>query len=129
MANTPAPTICVMLIAVACQKPRPRARAGPEDARRAVGCAHSNTSVPNFWNSWKLGPTRAQSQLVVLAVVVVHAVEVRPPAGAGLRRDVPQRREQLVRDEHLRRPAGHLRPGLHSPPTAEVAFRIFRPPS
>jgi len=25
---------------------------------------YSNTSVPNFSNSWKLGPTRAQSQLV-----------------------------------------------------------------
>ena len=35
-----------------------------------LGCTtdirYSNTSVPNFWNSWKLGPTRAQSQLVVL---------------------------------------------------------------
>ena len=63
--KTPAPTIWVMLIAVASQKPSPRVRAGPEGfAAGEVRFSHSNTSVPNFWYSWKLGPTRDQSQPV-----------------------------------------------------------------
>ena len=43
--------------------PRPPPRSG-EGEEEPLWIRYSNTSVPNFWNSWKLGPTRAQSQLV-----------------------------------------------------------------
>src|SRR5262245_51161307 len=57
------------------------------------------------------GPVPARD----LAAVVVHAVEVGAPAGAGPGRHIPQRREQLVGDEELRPPARDVRARLEGP--------------
>src|SRR5262249_11346845 len=57
------------------------------------------------------GPVPARG----LAAIVVDAVEVGPPAGPSLRRDVAQRGEQLVGDEDLRLPALDRGAGLQGP--------------